>query len=619
MFRLLSPRRRDEVGAVAILVAVMALLLCMFAAYAIDIGLQVNRKHQLNDTLDAAAQAGAFALPGSTVIAKTEALAFATAHDPTETGSLAPNVDFWCITASTGSVAPYAVDTTQIPATCNPGTSPYPVGENYNSTGRKTSCSKILCAIPCVEPVNNTASPRIACNTIRVFQGRDVPFTFANAGGIAKGSTGNVISVACKGSCGTVAPNPMDVVVVADRTGSMSSGDLSAMKLGINSMLSKLTPSQQYVAFGAIGRSSVASTPTSEPSGSCAGPSSSPSSGAWIPVPFSKNYLNGTTPDGNSALVKAVNCLNSSNQSSTGTSLAAPMKAASRYLLGISPNNLSSLVPARDAPITKVLIFETDGEPNEEGPTGGTASLSDPSDLFSNNKSYSVGAPVPSPPVSSGPTTPYPTKQRTTGTGSNKKTWTDTYRTTTVTTTRTSTASQNGGQNACANLNAVAANAKQAGILVITIAYNLGGNAYCGASNQKPALPAAVTTDSAPVVTLVEPSAAQTFVNGKPALKASYTGNATVHQRIDRTVDRTIWGAAAPDTLVRNTLAGAASPTASGVASDADNACSPGADQTAENSDGDYFFCAATGTDMASIFTTALSQVSKGIKLLKLP
>lgn len=47
--------------------------------------------------------------------------------------------------------------------------------------------------------------------------------------------------------------------------------------------------------------------------------------------------------------------------------------------------------------------------------------------------------------------------------------------------------------------------------------------------------------------------------------------------------------------------------------------CWLGANQTAENSDGDYFFCAATGTDMASIFTTALSQVSKGIKLVRIP
>ena len=39
----------------------------------------------------------------------------------------------------------------------------------------------------------------------------------------------------------------------------------------------------------------------------------------------------------------------------------------------------------------------------------------------------------------------------------------------------------------------------------------------------------------------------------------------------------------------------------------------------AENADGDYLFCGASGTDMAPIFRTALTQASKGIKLVRLP
>ena len=67
-------------------------------------------------------------------------------------------------------------------------------------------------------------------------------------------------------------------------------------------------------------------------------------------------------------------------------------------------------------------------------------------------------------------------------------------------------------------------------------------------------------------------------------------------------------------------MAGRGSVTPTGVASTANNATAgPTAEQTAENSDGDYFFCAATGTDMAPIFKTALSQATKGIKLIKLP
>ena len=48
-------RTRDESGVVAIMVAVLSVLILMLAAFAVDIGMQVNRRHQLNDTLDAAA------------------------------------------------------------------------------------------------------------------------------------------------------------------------------------------------------------------------------------------------------------------------------------------------------------------------------------------------------------------------------------------------------------------------------------------------------------------------------------------------------------------------------------------------------------------------------------
>ena len=112
-----------------------------------------------------------------------------------------------------------------------------------------------------MEPVSNTGTPKIACNTIRVFQGRTVDFSFAPAGGIQQGSTGNVVSVACKGPCGTIAPNPMDVAIVADRTGSMDPADLIAMRDGIKGMLQVMTPEQQYVALGTIGRTTVSPTP----------------------------------------------------------------------------------------------------------------------------------------------------------------------------------------------------------------------------------------------------------------------------------------------------------------------------------------------------------------------
>ena len=73
--------------------------------------------------------------------------------------------------------------------------------------------------------------------------------------GIDHGDTGSVASVACKGSCGSEAPNPLDVVVVADRTPSMSDSNRTAMVNGIQSMLKTMDSSQQYVALATIHKS----------------------------------------------------------------------------------------------------------------------------------------------------------------------------------------------------------------------------------------------------------------------------------------------------------------------------------------------------------------------------
>jgi hypothetical protein len=321
------------------------------------------------------------------------------------------------------------------------------------------------------------------------------------------GSTGAVTSVACKGSCGTIPLNPKDVAVVADRTGSMSSADITAMITGIKSMFQVMTPSQQYVAVGTIGRS--ASSPSST---TCSGstlkalsePSGSATVGPWIPVKFSNDYLNAgtTTINAGSPLVNAVECLK--NSSSTQTHLASPMKAAARYLLGMDPNNLG-LLPARTGNIRKAIIFETDGIPNESIPTGGSTTLSTAGD------------------ISSTPTN------------------TDT---------------------ACTNLTGVATNAKNAtpGILVVTVAFNAA--------------------------------------------------------KIDATDKCSTAGGSA---WLVDTLAAAASPAPSGSASTANFDCSTGPGRNSENADGDYFFCAGTGTDMAAIFKTAFTQIANGIRMIALP
>ena len=69
----------------------------------------------------------------------------------------------------------------------------------------------------------------------------------------------------------------------------------------------------------------------------------------------------------------------------------------------------------------------------------------------------------------------------------------------------------------------------------------------------------------------------------------------------------------------RNFLSAAASPDVNGAASDADNTCGNVAERTTENGDGDFYYCAATGSELGPIFTAALNAVSGSIKLIRLP
>lgn len=456
-------------GAVAVLVAMLAVAIFGAAALAFDIARLSYERQNLQNTLDTAAQAGAYELPADPTAARAQALAFGAAADP----SASITIDFWCIVASTG--ANRQVLTSQIPGTCNPGAGPYNA-----SSYPGLVCNTSRCAIPC-----NPANLGVTCNTIRATANKNVPFAFAPVLGIGSGQTGAVASIACKGSCGEESPNPLDIVVIGDRTGSMATADRNAMVSAIKGMVNTMDPASHYVAFGTIGKSLPTASCLTDDAASNSTPGAS-----WIPIRFSNDYQSAA-----SNFQKGLTCL---PQSGSGTDLASPLKASARFLLGPSApydsaNNIAAL-PSRVGTPRKVIIFETDGIPNE-GNDGGTTALSNAADVGSSS-----------------------------------------------TTT------------ACNNFTAVANNAKAAGILIVTVGFG-------------------------------------------DAIRQNCTGSGT-----------------------RNLiLASAASPDTSGNASVADTDCRTQAGRTAENTDGDFYFCAATGSEFSAIFKTAFSQISKSIRLVPLP
>jgi len=479
-------RERDETGAVAVLVVLLSIVVFACAALAVDISSLAMERQKLHDHVDSAAHAGAFELPASGTSAKTWAVTMAKTQDP----DMTPDTELFCVVASTG--AGKQVASGQIPATCDPGT--------YSTA--QVRCNTKICSIPCPTTAR--------CNTIRVSDSKDVDFDFAPVIGRKKGSTGSVASAACRGACGETLPNPMDVVFMADRTTSMADEDREDMQTAIVESLGVMDPTLHYVAFGAMHKSKATT--------SCATASTTSSDGAkggkWIAIDFTNDYrANRDSPiSSTSRLVRGVKCMPSGavpglSTGSYGTHLASAFKGAARYLLGLDPNNLSSL-PKRPGTAKKVLIFETDGQPDELLEEGST-SMTTSGDLGAGRNTY--------------------------GNGNGKK--------------------------GCDNLTEVARQAKERGVTVLVIGFGDARSASCE----------------------------------KPGTRTP----------------RSPW--------VRDYLAASASPGAGGAPSKAESDCSTTAERTAENKDGDFYYCAASGAELGPIFATAINAVTESIKLIELP
>jgi hypothetical protein len=379
--------KKGERGATAVVVALSLVLLMAAGAFGFDIAKLYYERQQLRNAIDAAAQAGASALTNTTTASEL-AIQYGNWNFP-GLNLTKSDISFFCVVKNAvGTAAGGYPDSSQVGAakTCEgkPGW-----------TNSDAKCSDTSCAIPC--------DPGQRCNAIQISKSRTVDFVFGPAINISNASTGAVKTLSCKGSCGgTPAPNPMNVVVMADRTPSMyltnrNNNDLNALKSGIKSMLGTMNPAQQFVAFGAIHKSAAEGSAAPLPSGGkiyaettkevevpfcsrydrvkigrrwetqCVEWTAQTTTqtealdlfnGTWVPIGFSKDYQSPT-----SALYSNVSNLTYSNlysngtffyndlfvsdgvyeDSMTNTHLAAAMKGAAQYLL--TNVNADNLVP----------------------------------------------------------------------------------------------------------------------------------------------------------------------------------------------------------------------------------------------------------------------------------
>lgn len=521
--RIIKDRER---GATALVLAIVMLVLMAGAALGMDIAKLAYERQALRAAVDAAAQAGSYALPDATAaVADAKTFLVNSAPDLKLNPSLL-NVKLYCaIAVKSGTNSP---DENQVPGICNPGSA-------WSKGQPAAACNGQICLLPC-------SGSGAACNTIKVSYEKVVNFVFAPAIGIATGTTGAVSSASCKGMCGALAPNPLDIVVMADRTPSMNNGTsaFTNMKQSLKDMLLTMNRDQQLVAFGTISKSvPTAACLSAEPNGGNAfaeNPTTISTSkskvaqtnklwtftGSWVPVGYSYNYSTGSPTTNNLAIntssdiYKAINCLDYSDSTvdypaatsgykvstNEGTHLAAALKGATRYILNTPTSGAGMPDRSMYGTPKKVIIFETDGAPSEVFNSASSAvSLSDTHDI-----GYAGSSDV-----------------------------------------------GNGQAQSCKNLLDIATLAKAQGIKIITIGVGDVNTATCGTQ-----------------------------------------GN------------------------VRDVLAKVASPKASGANSDAVD-CKISGNTALENSDGDNYFCAASASDLSSIFAAAVASITGNTKYIKVP
>ncbi len=494
--RLRSATVRDD-GVIAVIVAIFCVVLFLVAALAVDISNLIVKKQSLQNSLDAASASGATKLPKADE-AYESVLYYLDANDITVADEPNLAITTWCVVPSTGGTSP-TVDTTQIPpASVCTLAQPWPA---YR-------CNDSICAIPCA-----TAStpPPVGsmCNAIKVVDRRTAPFVFGPVVGDGSGDTGAVTSGACRGgTCGGISTNPLNIAVLVDRTQSTwTDGVVDDQVVAIKTIMQQMQPATQSLAIGTMGKSLP---PANLPVNWCktvyppatdmtdSGSSYFPGATRTTPPRFWNDFLRSDgSLDVTTAILQQLACVTNGN-SSSGTQLAAPLKAAARAVLGLGGATGRNTAPGT----SNVVFILTDGQPNEKrNLTGSTNVRTDALDPASTTESI-----------------------------------------------------------ACDNFTAVATSAKANDVTIVTIGYGDATKYDCKSRS------------------------------------TTVRGRATV-------------------------LAGAASPpegsAATGSVNDYD--CSTPNGRTLENSDADYYFCAATGSELSAIFTTALAQVSGHSRLIQFP
>ena len=349
--------------------ALILVALMSFASIAIDVGLLRNDRQQLANAVDSAALAGGTMMPVDGSIpgaaARVDALVanMMSANYPGLPRSYW-SVGYKCLIGVDSGTPPQPYISRDVPATCDPSRSlgRQPVAADFEGAGstRFSSCDP-------------HAGDK--CNVVFVQAQAKQDYTFGRVVGVPEGWTGVVDAAACNGPCGEPPATPVDLLIIIDRTASMSNADVQGTRDAANAVLQIYDPDTQHVGLGLLGPSSTTST--------CGTPAVSVKASAlgygtnvntdlakWIPVGltgtgvaspgYAEQYVDALgNLNSNSHIVAAIGCFD--HPGGTGTNLTTPLYMAKKYL------------ETYGRPGAKWgIILETDGQPSY-GSTGDPA------------------------------------------------------------------------------------------------------------------------------------------------------------------------------------------------------------------------------------------------------
>lgn len=353
MKQLLKMKRRLEGddGAILVLAAVLLIVLFGIAALAVDITLKSTDRQQLWNSSDAAALAGASQLPNG-LLAESVALDFALDND----GDLGGNVTttFRCLVGDRNRDG--VPDSGEVPAVCDPGA-------DVPATGPPWVCADGICTAPCVPADGDT------CNTIVLGTEKTTDFAFAPAIGVDEGTT-DILSAACRGSCGAGLTGPVDLILVLDRSGSMtkasevpvgSPNDMDQVERASLAVLDFFDPSLQHVGLAVL--------PAADKLNECNN-AGTIADGRFLVVPLSSDYKDTLdhdfdgdgTPDvdSTSELVNIIRCSTDNGM----TDLGGPIRDHAGSTTEVGDDAISELLNNGRPGVKKGILFLSDGGAN---------------------------------------------------------------------------------------------------------------------------------------------------------------------------------------------------------------------------------------------------------------